>query len=447
MSVTALIDLSPAIVAPVAYTMQGIHAQIKNAFATSIQNYILAARVRQGQLEFDDSSPEERADIVARWKATPSGDLRAFNAMRLKQKRTSTGSSDPASPPPADDGMLSPPSRRSWFGLRRPSAEDRASLARAQTDPVVPAAVVAAAPDSPPPADAEFEQAIRASVAETSRGDPEEDRAVELAIRASVRRTGNRLPVAIRYPDVAELSASPIGPPEPVELEVSDKEYQELIQRAIEHSMAEAATAVRIQGCDGAADEEKEVVMAGENEDYERAIRASMEQGGVSGEGNDEEMLARAIRESEAAAAAADAQDEQLRRAMEESNLAAARANQEDEDLRRAMEESTKRETAIAAGENDEDLYRALAESEAAHAAANEAALAAQREEDVVLAYVKRQSLAEEEYRRRALAKGKMPEGADEEDEEMQRAMRASLATGDGKRAWGEGEGGSSRAL
>lgn len=42
------------------------------------------------------------------------------------------------------------------------------------------------------------------------------------------------------------------------------------------------------------------------------------------------------------------------------------------------------------------------------------------------MAYVKKQSLLEEEHRRKALGKGKAPQ-KDEEDEELQRAVKLSM--------------------
>ena len=55
-------------------------------------------------------------------------------------------------------------------------------------------------------------------------------------------------------------------------------------------------------------------------------------------------------------------------------------------------------------------------------------------EEDIVMEYVKKQSLAEEEIRKKQMASGKGPTagGTEDDDEDLRRAMEESLKTGNG---------------
>ncbi|KAK5277163.1 hypothetical protein LTR16_010153, partial [Cryomyces antarcticus] len=79
--------------------------------------------------------------------------------------------------------------------------------------------------------------------------------------------------------------------------------------------------------------------------------------------------------------------------------------------------------------DDDEDLRKALEESEASHTV-----LTKQRtEEEIVLEYIKKQSVAEEEHRQAMLTKGKvkaLDTGDDhgESDEELKKAFEMSMA-------------------
>lgn len=105
----------------------------------------------------------------------------------------------------------------------------------------------------------------------------------------------------------------------------------------------------------------------------------------------------------------------------------------EDEDLERALQESQSQ--AAGRGEEsaaDEELRRAMEESERAHREDLARRTTERSEEDVIMEYVKKQSLAEEEFRR-LKAQGKQREGAaasggaDEDDEDLKKAIQESL--------------------
>jgi hypothetical protein len=46
----------------------GIHKEVRKLFGSSVLNYIISARTAQGYDEFRNSTPQERSDIIARWK-------------------------------------------------------------------------------------------------------------------------------------------------------------------------------------------------------------------------------------------------------------------------------------------------------------------------------------------------------------------------------------------
>ncbi|CAI0652705.1 unnamed protein product [Colletotrichum noveboracense] len=381
-----------------AYTMQGVHATLRNAFATSVLNYIIASRMKQGQQDMYCASIAEREDVIVRWN-NKKYDLKNFQAMKLKEQREK--SDRPLSPPGKNDSGLSPPVT-GWAHTRHMSFDERKRL-HARKEAWKKGHVEALVPemegDLPPSPrtstttdsvaeDEEFERAIRASIRETSRGNPEDDAKIEQILRASInhlRSSGHPLPDARprpksprqldeKNPDIFKNS----------ELEITDEEYQDLIEQAIQQSMAARS-------------------QEGAQQSPQRTPQ------GI----DDEREFQRALEESKNAAPPPDYED--------------------DEELRRALEASKMHHDDGAADE-DEELRRAIAASEAAHKDQMSRHQAARTEEDIVMEYVKKQSLAEEEFRRNTAAKGKALDESDEDDEELKRAMEESLR-GSGGRA------------
>ncbi|KAL0935189.1 glucosyl glucuronosyl [Colletotrichum truncatum] len=365
-----------------AYTMQGFHATLRNAFATSVQNYIIASRMKQGQLDMRAASNAECEDVVKRWNNVKF-DLKNFQAMKLKEQREKMKGSDSSVPAELPDTGLSPPVT-GWAHTKHLSFEERKRLharkeawKKGHVETIVPELEGDTVPSRSSVStsvaeDEEFERAIRASVAETSRGNADEDAAVEQAIRASVnhiRSSGQPLP------DARPQASHSLDEKNPdlfknADLEITDEEYQSLIEQAIQQSMAAHAV------------------------------------GAQQGQGYHED-------------------DEEFRKALEESKAAPPPQYEDDEELKRALEESKMHHGEEATNE-DEELRRAIEASEAAHKDQMNRDAAARTEEDIVMEYVKKQSLAEEEFRRTA-SKGKEREGGDEDDEDLKRAMEESL--------------------
>ncbi len=136
-----------------------------------MQNYIIAARTAQGYEEYTISTKEERTAIIEGWYAAQPDLARA----KLNF---------------ADEARH----RAAEFKAHRPlSVDERKKMSRAKSekrksfcshknktpDPVIEAAEVGGD-------EAQFDEAIKVSVAATSRGEPEEDKLIEKAIRASV---------------------------------------------------------------------------------------------------------------------------------------------------------------------------------------------------------------------------------------------------------------------
>ncbi|CRK36610.1 hypothetical protein BN1708_007123 [Verticillium longisporum] len=216
--------------------------------------------------------------------------------------------------------------------------------------------------------DEDYERAIQASVAETSRGNPEEDAQVEQAIRASVnqmRSSGQGLP-GTKHPAADSDEGEE-------DLQITDQEYQELIEKAMQQSLTMSSAGIRPG--EGAPDDD---------EDFKRALEASKIPSGQAHGDTHEDDLKRAIEASKS------------------SNLA----------------------------DHDEELRRAIEESKTAHDDHRQKDQAARTEEDIVLEYVKKQSLAEDSFRSQ-YGKGKARvEDEDENDEDLRKAMEESLKMG-----------------
>ncbi|EOO00695.1 putative glycosyltransferase family 28 domain-containing protein [Phaeoacremonium minimum UCRPA7] len=338
-----------------AYAMQGVHAEIRNLFTKSIQNYIFTSRVLQGEEDFSSSSREEQEDIILRWNAKKD-DLKGYYNLKQKEKKGE-------SPPSSERGPSDTPPKTGWFHTRHLSWDERKKL-QAQKEEWRKKRGTASTPSVDRIwEDDELERAIRESVQQTSRGNSEEDAMIEAQIRASVAEMRRAADQSRELQDVKQPvpeASSVLAPPE----DITDEEYQALVEEAIRQSLAHQAI------------------------------------------GPPPPLPPRA-----------------------NSGL------DDEEALRRAIEESRRQQSEPHHGDDDEEeLRRALEESERAHREQEARSSSAKTEEEIIMEYVKRQSLAEEEYRRQK-AKGKAvrPSGTDdnddddEVDEDLKRALEESL--------------------
>ncbi|KLU88152.1 hypothetical protein MAPG_07139 [Magnaporthiopsis poae ATCC 64411] len=378
-----------------AYAMQGVNAEFRNRFSKSWQNYIITSRLAQGKEDLERSSRQEQDDIRLRWVSKES-ELKGYYQLKNKSKESQEGHrSPPVSPlplpgPSTTTSTVQPLPASSLAAAAGPSTAagsgppssgeppktgfrhtwnlsfDKRKQLRAQKDAWAARQAAAGAGGASAPGvihSDEMERAIRESVQQTSNGNAEEDAHVERAIRASVDElrlmsaaVDNSRGHGSRDVPSSSSAAATFSPT----YDITDEEYQALIEEAVKQSLQAQASP---HGPDG---------------------ESSGPSAGNSG-GDDEE------------------------------------------ELRRALEESLAVGNPTHNGEDDESLRRALQESESAHQEKQRMEAAALNEEEVVLAYVKRQSLAEEEFRRQ-MAKGKEAEGAwEEQDEDLRRALEESL--------------------
>lgn len=410
-----------------AYAMQGFHAEIGKHFSRSVYNYIISSRIKQGAIDIQHSSEGEREDILRRWNNLKF-DLSSFYHL----KRKMGGTDGPFPPPPPfvaeddsdtvsimDRGFSKP--RTSWLQTRHLTTEQRKRMVeekqtwkRGYVEAQVkekssPAIEAAASATNMAQEDDEVERAIQASVRETSRGDVEDDAEVEAAIRESLRvmRENGALP-ATGWIEEKNLRNDDPSIFDDDEFKITDEEYQDLIQSAMRQSMAEHY---------------------GYPLDDDQAVP------GVSSSSfmpPRQTALVEEPSEMDDLYEAANSSRHQRHLPAQDTSVPAQTA------MGISPEELAELEAAAAAEE--EELQRAInASKEDMHRMQSE-----RNEEDIVLEYIKKQSLAEEEFRKK-YAKGKgngrHDEYDDDNDEELKRAMEESLRMTSGGSGVGEGSG------
>ncbi|KAH6977073.1 hypothetical protein BKA56DRAFT_587608 [Ilyonectria sp. MPI-CAGE-AT-0026] len=353
-----------------AYTMQGVHAEINKFFTRSVQNYIISSRAIQGQREMQGASPEERADVVKRWN-NAKYDLKNHYVLKKKENTAGKLPANQATSASGEGGLEAP--KTGWLQTRRMSFEERKKL-QAQRDEWKKGYVDVKLPEyndsisdvqTMSSEDKELELAIQASVRETSHGNAEEDAMIEAAIRESIRAVRDR----VQSTDTAgPLPTKDMTIFDDEQYQITDGEYQDLIEKAIQQSLGSDAP-------------------------------LPQEAGFVELDSGETTVLPQPPQQPE-------------------------NDDEGDADLQRAIEESRNAPTAPPPDVDEEaELQRAIAASkdEMQHE------MSQRTEEDIVMEYVKKQSLAEEEYRRqRTKGKGKSPDD-DEDDEELRRVLEESL--------------------
>ncbi|KAJ3573386.1 hypothetical protein NPX13_g4725 [Xylaria arbuscula] len=414
-----------------AYTMAGVHAEIRTRFAQSAQKYIVASRISQGNDDFGNSSIEEREDAEVRW-LTLRDQMKGFYALKQKEKGKSRDSS-PSVPDRASASTesLGEQPRTGWLQSR--NSEDRRvhqermrdfKKSRAEGPFVEEDLRSQPATDSPSELSDEFETAIQTAVQETSRGDAAEDAQIEKAIRSSVqimkRRSTVRRPIAnsgVQRSGWVHDVKRPLDEPHqypfsPDDLDnITDEEYQALIEEAIKLSIAEDhQQAIRMY--DAEADDDQSTTH--DDAEYQKALQASQAE---------HEHEIQKHREEEST----DFDEDAIRQAIE-----ASQAEQQQQPHRPPG-------AADNGEEEEEELKRALAESERAHQQEMARINSLRSEEDIVMEYVKKQSLAEAAFRNAKNGGA----AAEDEDEELRRALEESMKTeGEVQRGGGGGPSG-----
>jgi hypothetical protein len=348
---------------------------------------VISARTAQGYEEFKASTLQERQAIVIRWS-----ELEAENLKSSQDKgrvRSDSHGSRNASPRRFFHArQLSLEKKKRQYEERKAKREAERNKIQCQDGKsscpfcrrVNPHAhtpgVIDTTKSERRPSDAisEFEEAIQASVAATSRGDPEQDAMIERAIRASIRELQN---------DSGTTTSN-----------------HEAINRAIQASIL-AAGRYTAQGSST-----------------------------TESDTNYQPMLAKSIRDS---------------LASYEDHRAAKDIYTADEKSQRSLLASKETNVGRVDSDEDEDLKLAIRRSKEEHEKSS-------TEEEIVMRYIKKQSLIEDELRSKRLEyqrkqsqklQGGVQSDAEEEsaadEEALQLAIKESLKTTGGGSSPGAG--------
>ncbi|KAL7796871.1 hypothetical protein V8C37DRAFT_371750 [Trichoderma ceciliae] len=360
-----------------AYVMQGTYAELNKFLSRSVQNYIITSRVVQGERDLQNASEGEKADIVYRWDH--DADLRALQQTKLRgqereHSRVGSGGGSSSQVSPLQEGR-----RQLGAALAETQQQQQSDRATGRPHSPIPKASKIAST-----VDTEYETAIRASVRETSRGDVGEDAVIEAAIRESVKlvRQQGSLPDPVHL----QLDSKNANVFDEEEYKITDEEYQDLIEQAIRESLTGQAGEFPIPQAPGA-------------------------------------------QELDAVDTAVSAHGYKLR----SGGSAFAPNGDEDADLQRAIEESRKAPPDLPRRESEDDEEELFKRAIEASKNEMERVQHEKTEEEIVMDYIKKQSLAEEEFRKQKLVKGKGKEASEgashggEDDEELKRAIEESL--------------------
>ncbi|KAJ9668503.1 hypothetical protein H2201_001551 [Coniosporium apollinis] len=337
------------------YAFKGIYAEIQKPFGSSVQNYIIAARTAQGYEEFHRMSAEERADILERW---------ACIAKNVKRKKNPGEDQLEALRKCVEKGKGQRPQWLMSKKSKQRSTDSAPQLeeGRAEDTGRSPRILPMGRPQPSTDYRATSPQPTGNTVARTMPTDDSDDADLGAAIRASVAQGSHGNP---------------------------DEDV--MIERAIRASMAELQ---RPPASDGNVDDE---------EALQRAIRASLTEAQAQGMSEQEK---RALEDVVSKSVL-----EQRRARGSDSEWDSEPDTEDDEDVKRALEESLRHGAPAAGGADvpgdaqDEELRRAIEASQREDQQREEGLKKQLTEEEIVLEYVKKQSLAEEEHRRAMLGK------------------------------------------
>ncbi|KAF2743049.1 glycosyltransferase family 1 protein [Sporormia fimetaria CBS 119925] len=332
------------------YAMKGLYEEALKGKGAHVQNYIIAARISQGNDETQNVSQQEKEAILASWRTVKASHNKKKNVGEEQMETLQTLIKEKKIKRHQRWENLHSKLRGSESGTGR-SSSSTGEHSSTQTGTQPAQDTTSNRPPLHTPgtqsfADEEAERhqldaAIRVSVAESSRGNPSEDAMLAEAIRASL----------------AELERP--APPE--------EDDDATLQRALNASLEEA-------GRHGASEKEQRML--------EEALKSSL-LGGPNQRRS----------ESEWDVASDTEDDEEYQRIIAESREMTQHGSRQDEDR--------------GAGDgHEDDLREVLQESEKAEREREEAIAKQAADEEIVMEYVKKQSLLEEEHRRR-LAQGR----------------------------------------
>lgn len=376
------------------YTFKGIYVEIQKLFGHSVQNYIIAARTAQGYEEWKASTSEQRIEIITSWKSPQIENRKAGKKYgKDKEEEIHELASHATDCPVEAISGFKHTRHMTWDDRKKLDAErqkvrsDRkkedelerktkvgptksrckycpfdheSGLHRAQSVPSPAPSMSGPASGEP----TEYEEAIQKSVTATSRGNPQEDAIIERALRASVR----------------ELQ----------DAQSSGHVEKSAYEKAIAASVQEAKRARgEFTAKDEKADPMLNVGALDEEEDAEltRVLTQSLEDHKTV-EGVNEHVDGGHDYSSDSGIGTDD--DVAFKRILAESKSLQPEVHSI------TMTDDT---TSPVENDDDEDLRRAMTESAQTHKTREDELARQKTEEEIVLEYVKKQSLLEEQHR------------------------------------------------
>lgn len=388
------------------YAMKGLYQEMIKSKGKSVQNYIIAARIAQGYDEANKLSNAERDDIVRQWQIVKGNmkmkknfgeeqmdSIHSLVNDKRKKKQDRWAKINAAFKGPGAQPSLPPATSQHGSSQNLPLSHTTShgsvtsepgprvisgepawrTQARTQQHATFPQASsqaqVALERELMEEEEAErkeLEAAIAASIASHSQGNAEEDQLMANAMRASI----------------AELERVPVN--------ATAEDEEAALKRALQASLSEA-------GKEGYSEQEQkqleETIRKSLNESSQRRQRSSDSEWDSDSDGADNEEFQRIIAESKELAHLHEQHPEEYK---------AAHGAQES-GIMGAIADATGANAAQSSNNEDDELKKALAESEKAHKEDMDKQQKQKTEEDIVMEYVRKQSLLEEEHRQRIL--------------------------------------------
>ncbi|EXJ80823.1 hypothetical protein A1O3_07107 [Capronia epimyces CBS 606.96] len=419
------------------YTAKGIYAEVAKHFGRSVQNYIIAARVAQGYEEWTNTTPEERAQIVSAWH---DSNLETRKRGRLYgTERKEAIQSNAAALSEIESPQLPQGFKNTWhmsWDERKALSEQRDRLKKEQKELQQREKELKRAEGKQPnkfksrckfcPLDHDssdhvkhsssvsnmsstlgsnrvpsrenigvddYEHAIQTSIGATSRGNAEEDVVIERALRASLQELHATGETAETHEDEAYTSA----------VEASMQEFKRARSEQAQQAQQTGETSVSPSQQPPEDDPELERILTQSLEEFKAAQSASRnargrgggDWGGVSDSGIDTD------------------DDENFKRVIEESRILHAENEQKKRELAEREASMTmptghgvhpNEKAGLQDNDSDDELKRAKTASEQDERLRQETLNKQRTEEEIILEYIKKQSLLEEELKAKMAA-------------------------------------------
>jgi len=346
------------------YIMKGVHKEVQNLFGSNVQNYIAASRVAQGYEEWLQSSDTEKEDVITRWKLIQKFLKKKINPDEMVRDVLEEQRKKEIEEREARQSRGGAASSAQSANSAHASTQDPESAMLAMGGSQSPLRPANTAPEELLRA-AEINETIRLSDLETSSGDAEADADVERTIQENVSQLQRQRQEAADYQADQENLRQAIA--------FSEAEAQRHASEALEYKkqlergMTQSLGKLRQRDSDIAFDDE-------EDEEFERARGKS-------------ENIA-----ENAAAVAGGSATVQQPPSYDQGYVAGTTQSEFEAQQQGSQGEKTTQE---------------------------------KTEEEIVMEYVKKQSLLEVHHQNKG--KGRATATEDEDNEDLQKALKLSM--------------------